>query len=155
MHRNTYTHAHNMLVHMYTYCTQACTHTHTYKLASTCMRALSCLTVYNSMDCSPPGSSGHGIFLGKNTGVGCHFLLQGIFLTQGSNPGIPHCRWILYSLIHLGSPIRSDQSLSRVRLFVTPRTAAHQALLSMEILQSRILEWVAMLSSRGSSQPSD
>ena len=33
---------------------------------------------------------------GKNTGVGCQFLLQGIFLTQGSNPGLPHCRWILY-----------------------------------------------------------
>ena len=35
----------------------------------------------------------------KNTGVGCHFLLQGIFLTQGSNPcllGLLHCRWILY-----------------------------------------------------------
>ena len=31
-------------------------------------------------------------FLGKSTGVGCHFLLQGIFLTQGSNPGLPHCR---------------------------------------------------------------
>ena len=29
---------------------------------------------------------------GKNTGVGCHFLLQGIFPTQGSNPGLPHCR---------------------------------------------------------------
>ena len=28
---------------------------------------------------------------GKNTGVGCHFLLQGIFPTQGSNPGLPHC----------------------------------------------------------------
>ena len=33
---------------------------------------------------------------GKNTGVGCHFLLQGIFLTQGLNPGLPHCRQILY-----------------------------------------------------------
>ena len=32
---------------------------------------------------------------GKNTGVGCHFLLQGIFLTQGSNPGLPHCRQTL------------------------------------------------------------
>ena len=30
-------------------------------------------------------------FPGKNTGVGCHFLLQGIFLTQGLNPGLPHC----------------------------------------------------------------
>ena len=33
---------------------------------------------------------------GKNTGVGGHFLLQGIFLTQGSNPHLLHCRWILY-----------------------------------------------------------
>ena len=38
---------------------------------------------------------------GKNTGVGCHALLQGIFLTQSSNPGILHCRWILYHLYHL------------------------------------------------------
>ena len=44
---------------------------------------LSCLTLCNPMDCSPPGSSVHGISPGKNTGVGCHFLLQGIFLTQG------------------------------------------------------------------------
>ena len=32
---------------------------------------------------------------GKDTGVGCHFLLEGIFLTQGSNPGLPHCRQML------------------------------------------------------------
>ena len=36
---------------------------------------------------------------GKNTGVGCHFLLQGIFPTQESNPGLLHCRQILYRLI--------------------------------------------------------
>ena len=41
---------------------------------------------------------------GKNTGVGCHALLQGIFPTQGSNPDFPHCRWILYHLSHQGSP---------------------------------------------------
>ena len=35
-------------------------------------------------------------FPGKNTGMGCHFLLQGIFLTQGSNPCLLPCRWILY-----------------------------------------------------------
>ena len=35
---------------------------------------------------------------GKNTGVGCHFLLQGILLTQESNPGLLHCRQILYLL---------------------------------------------------------
>ena len=37
---------------------------------------------------------------GKNTGVGCHSLYQGIFLTQGSNPSLPHCRQILYCLSH-------------------------------------------------------
>ena len=39
-------------------------------------------------------------FPGKNTGVYCHFLLQGIFLTQGSNLGLLHCRQILYHLSH-------------------------------------------------------
>ena len=40
---------------------------------------------------------------GQNTGVGSRSLLQGIFPTQGSNPGLPHCRWILYQLSHEGS----------------------------------------------------
>ena len=39
----------------------------------------------------------------KNTGVGCHSLLQGIFLTQRLNPGLLHCRRILYCLIHQGN----------------------------------------------------
>ena len=41
-------------------------------------------------------------FLGKSTGVGCHFLLQGIFPTQGSNPGLLRCRQMLYRLSHQG-----------------------------------------------------
>ena len=49
------------------------------------MCAQLCPTFCDPMNCSLPGSSVHGIFLGNNTGVGCHFLLQGIFLTQGSN----------------------------------------------------------------------
>ena len=40
---------------------------------------------------------------GRSTGVGCHFLLQGIFLTQGLNPGLTHCRQTLYRLSHQGS----------------------------------------------------
>ena len=44
-----------------------------------------CLTLGDPVDCSPPGSSVHEIFQGKNTGVGCHSLLQGIFPTEGSN----------------------------------------------------------------------
>ena len=43
-------------------------------------------------------------FLGKSTGVGCHFLLRGIFETQGSNPGLLHCRCILYQPSHKRSP---------------------------------------------------
>ena len=42
-------------------------------------------------------------FPGKSTGVGCHFLLQRIFPTQGSNSGVPHCRQMLYHLNHQGS----------------------------------------------------
>ena len=41
---------------------------------------------------------------GKNTRMGCHFLLQGIFPTQGLNPGLPHCRQTLQTLNHQGSP---------------------------------------------------
>ena len=44
------------------------------------------LTLCDLMDCHLLGSSAHGDSPGKSTGVGCHALLQGIFLTQGSNP---------------------------------------------------------------------
>ena len=64
----------------------------------------SCPTLWDPMDCSLPGSCVHRDFLGKNTGVGSHALLQGIFPTQGSNPGLRHCRQILYQLSHKGSP---------------------------------------------------
>jgi len=43
------------------------------------------------MNCSPPGSSVHEDSPGKNSGVGRRALLQGIFPTQGLNPGLPHC----------------------------------------------------------------
>ena len=57
-----------------------------------CLDTQSCPTLCNSLDCSPPGSSVHGDSAGKNTGEGCHALLQGIFPTQGLKPGLPHCR---------------------------------------------------------------
>ena len=68
-----------------------------------CLVVHSCLILCDLMDCSPPGSSAHGDAPGKNTGVGCHALLQGVFPTQGLNPGLLHCRWILY---HLSQPGR-------------------------------------------------
>ena len=65
-----------------------------------CLVAQSRPTLCNSMDCSPAGSSVHVNSPGKKSGMGCHVLLQGLFPTQGSNPGLPHCRRILYHLSH-------------------------------------------------------
>ena len=48
---------------------------------------------------------------GKDTGMGCHFLLQGIFPTQGLNLGLLHCWQILYHLGHLGSPREQCKTL--------------------------------------------
>ena len=70
-------------------------HLNHFKVCSTmraCLVTQSCLTFCNPMDCNPPGSSVHGESSGKNTGVGCHFLLQGIFPTQGLNRHLLHCR---------------------------------------------------------------
>ena len=63
------------------------------------------LALCEPMDCTPPGSSlCPWDFPGKNTRAGCHFLLQGIFLTQRSNLGLPHYRQILYHLSHQAGP---------------------------------------------------
>ena len=80
-----------------------------------------CPSLYDLMDCSPPGSSVYEDSPSKYTGVSWHALLQGIPPTQGLNPGLLNCRQILSHLSHQRSP--------------------------------RILEWVAYLFSRGSSQP--
>ena len=70
-----------------------------------------CLILCNPIASSPPGSSVHGDSPDRNPGVGCHALLRalpggkeesshprGIFPSQGSNPGLLHCRWILHHL---------------------------------------------------------
>ena len=90
-----------------------------------------CLTFCDPLDCNPPGSAVHGDSSGKNTGVICHALLQGItlqvdslpseppgktknigvgnlsflqgnFPTQELNQGLLYCRWTLYQLSYLG-----------------------------------------------------
>ena len=61
-----------------------------------CMPAQSCPNLCNPMDCSPPGFSVQWNFPDKNTGMGCYFLPHGIFLTQGSHPGLLNCRQVLY-----------------------------------------------------------
>ena len=76
----------------------------------------------------------------ENTWVGCHSLLQRTFPTQGSNPGLPHCRQILYHLCHQGAEHSSLKSYcvmhvcevaSVVPSSATPWTVAHQAPPSM------------------------
>ena len=91
----------------------------------------SCLTLCDPMDCSPPGTSVYGSSPGKNTGVGCHALLQGIIPTQGSNlqllcllhsqagflplapPGKPVVRWNLVYLERNGFYRQNAVHLSR------------------------------------------
>ena len=63
-----------------------------------CLVAQLCPTLCDPLDCCLLGSSVHGDSPGRNTGVGYHALLQGIFPTLGLNPGLPRCRWILYQL---------------------------------------------------------
>ena len=62
----------------------------------------SCPTLCDHLDCSLSGSPAWNS-PGKNTRVDSHSLLQGIFLTPGSNPGLPHCGRILHQLSHQGS----------------------------------------------------
>ena len=61
----------------------------------------SCPTLCDLMDYSLPGSSVHGILQARVGWVTNHSFLQGIFPTQGSNPGLWYCRKILYCLSHL------------------------------------------------------
>ena len=83
--------------------------------ACVCLVAQSCPTICDPRDCSTPGSSVHGDSRGKNTGMGCHALLQGIFSIQGSNPGLPHCRQIFYHLSHQG--IQIGKKISKENFF--------------------------------------
>ena len=62
----------------------------------------SCLTLGDPMDCKLPARLFMEIFRQEITGMGCHFLLQEIFTTWGSNLGILHCRQIFYQLSHQG-----------------------------------------------------
>ena len=109
-----------------------------------CTKSLqSCPTLCDPMDCSPPGSAVHGDSPGKNTGVGWHALLQGIFPTQGSNSHLLcllHWQMGSLAVVQLGKSPHipwkwTHQLLSCVRLFVTPWTVACQAPLSMEFFR--------------------
>ena len=97
-----------------------------------------CPTLCDPMDCSPPGSSVHRDSPGKNTGVGCHALLQGIFPTQGSNPGLLRCRQILYHLSHQGSSVQCNIKIKDQELEVS-LSCASKALINIHILLQQVL----------------
>ena len=75
-----------------------------YPFVQWCCLVRSCPTLHDPLDCSWPDSSVQWDFPGKNTGVGCHFLLHGIFLTQGSNPRLLHWEAGSLPLSHQRSP---------------------------------------------------
>ena len=94
------------------------------QLLSNCLVTQLCPTLCNPLNCSLPVSFVHGNFLGKNTGVGCHFLLQGVFPTQRSNPHflcLLHCRQILYLLMkRFSSDARTaESSFHLIEVFLT------------------------------------
>ena len=117
------------------------------------------LTLWDPMDYSPPGSSVHGVFLAKNSGVSCHALLQEIFWMWGSNLHLLHCGWIDFlPLNHWGSPFLnsvSAKSLQSCPTLCNPMDCSPPSSSAHGILQVRILKWVTMPSFRGSFQPRD
>ena len=98
-----------------------CSFYHWHACLCVCLVTQSYLTFGDPVDCSPRGSSVHGDSPGKDTGVGCHALLQGIFPTQGLNPGLPHCRWILYCLGHHLNTVKSGWSGLERQLYKDPQ----------------------------------
>ena len=85
---------------------------------SVCLAAQSCPTLCDPVDCSPSGLSVHGDPPGKNTEVGCHALLRGIFPTQGSNPGPLHCKQTLYLLPLVISCRYYEKGISQVKMLM-------------------------------------
>ena len=103
----------------------------------------------------------HGLYnpynsLGQKTGVGSLSFLQGIFPTQGSNPGFLHCKQMLYPLSHQGSPNKTyAKSFQSCPTLCDPRDGSPPGSPVPGIPQARTLEWVAISFSRGSFQARD
>ena len=96
--------------------------------------------------------------LGKNPGVGRHSLLQEIFLTQGSNPGLLHCRLILYCMSHQGSPVEivciinfplsGITSNNSIKLYLCYSSMSYSCLLlpiSIQFIASYLHDFICLL----------
>ena len=79
---------------------------------------------------------------GQNTGVGSLSLLQGIFPTQILNPGIPHCRGILYQLRNKGSPIPKKDNVKECSNYCTIALISHASNVMLKILQASLQQYV-------------
>ena len=115
-------------------------------------------TLCHCMDCIPPDFSVHGDSPGKNTGVGCHALLQGTFPTQGLNPCLLLLlHWQVGSLPPASPGKPNDEvavlrSVANLRLTLcNPMDCCPPGSSVHGIFQARILEWFAISFSRGSS----
>ena len=93
-----------------------------------CWVSQSCSTLCNPMNCSMPGCSVHEDSPGKNIGVGCHALLEGILSTQGLKPGLQHCRQILYQLSQQGSSDFGDQENKSVTVSIMSPSICHEVM---------------------------
>ena len=111
------------------------------------LAAQSCPTLCDPMDCSPPDSSVHGNSLGKNTGVGCHSLLQGILPTQGSNPGLLQCRQMLYHLSH--------QRMQHNHAIINVRTVIVLTFNVRTVLSFNVMSYLIQLKSHSSNTESE
>ena len=101
-----------------------------------CLVTQLCLTLCEPMDCSAPGSSVHGIlqYPGKDTGVGCHFLLQRIFLTQDQMCVSYTGRWILY---HWAT--REALSFIKLQKFIFPFLYIYTCLVLFRVKNIHVL----------------
>ena len=119
----------------------------------------SCPSLCNSVNCRPSGSFVHGILQARILQWhywSCHFFLQGIFLTQGSNPRLSHLLHWQASSLPLVPPGKPLSHLWCAQPCSTLCSLIDCSLLGSsvhEILQASILEWVVMPSFKGSSQP--
>ena len=95
-----------------------------------CLVTQSCPTLCDPMDCNPPGSSVCGDIPAKNTDMGCHALIQGIFPTQGSNP----------SLLHWADSLLSEPPGETIS-YSPQFTTLHSPIKATKLLSTFLLKW--------------
>ena len=116
----------------------------------------SCPTLCDPMDCSPPASSIHGIFQARVLEWGAIAFSRGIFLTQGLNQGLPHCRQLILPSEPPGKPKGKEIEVAQsCPTLCDPMDCSLPGSSVHGIFQAIVLEWIAISFSRGSSQPRD